>query len=364
MAAVNSGLKGFIGGFTDGRYGYFVPKSGTVARLDLLNFSQDGVTELALTAKDADLKGFYGGFTDGRYGYFVPNYPRDNVYGGKVARVDLQNFTLDGVNVLNLADKDADLIGFCGGFSDGRYAYFAPNTTGGDRIVGKVARVDVQNFTLGGVTVLDLTQADTNLIGFIGGFTDGHYGYFVPNYFGRGAFHGHVARVDLQNFTKDGVTALDLTQRDQDLKGFAGGFTDGRYGYFVPSALAPYAFNGKVARVDLQNFTTNGVSVLDLSTANQGLKGFVGGFTDGRYGYFVPWNDSSGTHGRVARVDLQSFTTGGVAWLDLSAADPDLKGFNGGFSDGRYGYFVPNYTGTKPSGKVARIQLFFGGGSP
>lgn len=67
--------------------------------------------------------------------------------------------------------------------------------------------------------------------------------------------------MDLQNFTTSGVTALDLTTVDPELRGFAGGFTDGRYGYFVP--LTNGAAFGKIARVDLQNFVTATVTVLD-----------------------------------------------------------------------------------------------------
>ena len=40
---------------------------------------------------DANLKGFNGGFTDGTYGYFVPN--SNGVYHGNVARVDLTDFS-------------------------------------------------------------------------------------------------------------------------------------------------------------------------------------------------------------------------------------------------------------------------------
>ncbi len=195
------------------------------------------------------------------------------------------------------------------------------NTSGSS---GKLARVDLQNFTTGGVTVLDLAAVDSDLKGFYGGFTDGRYGYFVPNY--NGIYSGKVARVDLQNFATGGVTVLDLAAVDSGLKGFEGGFTDGRYGYFVPCFNGTYS--GKVARVDLQNFTTGGVTVLDLAAVDSDLKGFAGGFTDGRYGYFVPYNNGSYS-GKVARVDLQNFTTGGVTLLDLAAVDSGLKGFYG-----------------------------------
>jgi len=89
---------------------------------------------------------------------------------------------------------------------------------------------------------------------------------------------------------------LDLTSTDADLKGFIGGFTDGRYGYFVPYNNG--AAFGKVARVDFTDFST--VSVLDLTLTDANLRGFIGGFTDGRYGYFVPYSSLS----KVARVDL------------------------------------------------------------
>jgi hypothetical protein len=54
--------------------------------------------------------------------------------------------------------------------------------------------------------ILDLTTANPDLSGFIGGFTDGYYGYFVPTH--NGAWSGLVARVDLSNFTASGVSTL------------------------------------------------------------------------------------------------------------------------------------------------------------
>ena len=310
---------------------------------------------LNLTSVDADLRGFAGGFTDGRYGYFVP-FSNGSVFG-KVARVDLHNFTTSGITVLDLTTVDSGLKGFSGGFTDGRYGYFVPylNTSAS----GKVARVDLQNFSIAGVTVLNLATVDSALAGFEGGFTDGRYGYFVP--YNNGSYFGKVARVDLQNFTVGGVTVLDLTTVDSGLKGFLSGFSDGRYAYFAPSTNGGGVYSGKVARVDLHNFTAGGVTVLDLTSVESSLKGFYGGFTDGRYGYFVPYY-SGAAHGKVARVDLQDFSTSGVEWIDLTSVDSALKGFQGGFTDGLYGYFVPFSTGS--SGKIARIQLFSGTSGP
>ncbi len=96
---------------------------------------------------------------------------------------------------------------------------------------------------------------------------------------------------------------------------------------------------------------------LNLESTDADLKGFFGGFTDGRYGYFVPYNNGA-YHGKIARVDLSNFST--VSVLDLTSTDADLKGFFGGFTDGRYGYFVPNHNGAY-FGKIARIEMFGGG---
>jgi len=98
-------------------------------------------------------------------------------------------------------------------------------------------------------------------------------------------------------------------------------------------------------------------SVLNLASTDADLKGFHGGFTDGRYGYFVPYNNGA-SFGKVARVDLNDFSS--VTVLNLASTDADLKGFVGGFTDGRYGYFVP-YNNGASFGKVARIPMFFGG---
>ena len=46
--------------------------------------------------------------------------------------------------------------------------------------------------------------------------------------------------------------------------------------------------------------------------------------------------------------------------LNLALTDADLKGFVGGFTDGRYGYFAPCNNGAY-FGKVARLYMNFGG---
>ena len=70
-----------------------------------------------------------------------------------------------------------------------------------------------------------------------------------------------------------------------------------------------------------------------------------------------PWSTyhNGAYHGKVARFDLATFSQ--VQALDLTATDPDLKGFQRGFASGSYGYFVPNYNGVTEFGKVARVGI-------
>jgi hypothetical protein len=297
-----------------------------------------------LATVDPDLIGFDGGFTDGRYAYLVPNKYEAS---GKVARVELQSFITSSVTILNLATVDADLHGFVHGFTDGRYGYFVPFVNYSFSPFGKVARVDLQNFTTSGVTVLDLTAVDTELKGFADGFTDGRYAYLVPS-FGINPI-GKIPRIDLQNFDPGGVTVLDLATIDANLKSLDSGFTDGRYAYFIGV--------GKVARVDLQNFVVGSVTILDLSLIEPNLRSFYS-VTDGHYGYLVP-SYGSPQPGKMVRFDLQNFASSGVTVLDLTTVNPGLNSFRGTFIAGQNVYLVPHlYLATSTThGNLVRVDL-------
>jgi hypothetical protein len=293
---------------------------------------------------------YIGGFTDGTSGYLVP-YGLNNIgdNSGTILKFNIDAFTTATTASLDLTTIDPNLKGFIGGFTDGRYGYLVPYVSGGSTRHGRLVRFDLQNFTTGGVTVLNLQSIDTTLAGFYGGFTDGRYGYVIPFYNASGP-SGRLVRVDLQNFTTGGVTVLNLAAVDPDLVAFYGGFTDGRYGYVFGTGYST-GENGKVARVDLANFTAGGVTVLDLAAINPALKSFSGGFQDGRYGYLVPYNNGA-FHGNLVRIDLADFSVSGVTVLNVATVDASLAGFNGGFTDGRYAWLVP-YNGTK----AARVDL-------
>ena len=90
--------------------------------------------------------------------------------------------------------------------------------------------------------------------------------------------------------------------------------------------------------------------MLDLARVNPSLKSFHGGFTDGVYGYLMPFKNDEGSHGNVARIELSRFRPSGVTSINLSEVSPNLKGFVGGFTDGAYGCAV------RPLSRASRGQ--------
>ncbi len=362
LTLTDPALKGFFGGFVAGAWGYLIPKenANVAAFGKVARFRLDNyatVQVLDLTLTDAALKGFSGGFTDGTWGYAVPNMYGIATYSGKVARFQLSDFST--VQVLDLTSTNAALKGFCGGFTDGTWGYVIPYNNGA--YFGKVARFRLDNFST--VQVLDLTSTDAALKGFSGGFTDGTWGYVIPYY--NGVYLGKMARFRLDDFST--VQVLDLTSTDAELKGFKGGFTDGTWGYVVPGYNTSL-YQSKVPRFRLDDFST--VQVLDIAAAARDptLRGFSGGFTDGVWGYLVPNNNLSYTYtlpgdegyvGKLVRFRLGDFSKTQV--LYLSAHNDALRAFDGGFSDGLYGYLVPRYNGNF-YGLVTRIDLRKHGG--
>jgi hypothetical protein len=195
----------------------------------------------------------------------------------------------------------------------------------------------VSDFSSSGVSYLNLADTNTNLKGFFDDFSDGTFAYFVP-YHNGDAHSGYVACVSLSDFSSSGVTYLNLADTNTNLKlGFYGGFTDGTFAYFVPSGMNAY---GYVARVSLSDFSSSGVSFLNLADTNTNLKGFYGGFTDGNFGYFVPSHNGVAFSGYAARVSLSDFSSSGVTYLKLADTNTNLINFAGGFTNGTFGYFV------------------------
>ena len=90
---------------------------------------------------------------------------------------------------------------------------------------------------------------------------------------------------------------------------------------------------GRLSRLEVYDlWHVSAVNKLDLTVTNSALKGFNGGFTSGDYGYLVPYGTSGAYFGKVVRFDLTTFSQ--VAVLDLTTTDSALKGFHGGFPSG------------------------------
>ncbi|OWZ21335.1 hypothetical protein PHMEG_0004142 [Phytophthora megakarya] len=242
LTTINSRYVGFSSAFTcdeltQNLREFPVSNSGLVVRIDLRTFSVNA--SLDLTTFHPDLCGFSGAVLVTHFAYFVPymrvNEPDSvevNPYSGLMARLDLHDFT--SVQYLNLTAVNNGLRGFMRGFAYRQYVFLVPHRSRftkpkGSTQSGKVARIDTNNFSPSGVSYLDLTTtlrsqvpdfADVNLRGFHGGFVSGKYGFFVP-YFNGATFSGKVCRINLDKFEE--VQALDLTQLDNRLRGYADG---------------------------------------------------------------------------------------------------------------------------------------------
>ncbi|KAJ8608268.1 hypothetical protein CTAYLR_007265 [Chrysophaeum taylorii] len=242
---------------------------GKLVRLRLANFSNASacVDVLDLTLVDSDLRGFAGGVVIGRYGLLAPYKNRnEDGFFGKLVRVDLEAFAVDGVlDLTRYAARSTTseiggsaMRGFVGAVAWGKYAVLVPHRHG-DRASDKnmrshsgvAVRVDMTDFTLSGVRALDVASTirqqvpsvqDNELRGFLFGFCMGDYVYLVPH-FARD-FYGKLVRIDMRDFdtlaelqetssstddldqidTFTGVQYVDLEREDRDLVGFAGGF--------------------------------------------------------------------------------------------------------------------------------------------
>jgi hypothetical protein len=136
--------------------------------------------------------------------------------------------------------------------------------------------------------------------------------------------------------------------------GFHAAAFDGRYIYFIPWNEAP----GLVARYDTQGSFTAASSwaTYYADSTDAGAFGFFGATFDGRFLYLVPERN-----GIVTRYDSQGSFTAGSSWstFDATSVNAGASGFFGAVFDGRYVYLVPNYNGHS-DGIIARYDTSAG----
>jgi len=350
MAAVESDLTwGFEKGFIAGNYAYFftgnlddTDPQGKIVRVDLNNFTPAGA---AVFPKQYP-NGHFNSFTDGKNGFFIGQVPTNS----EAYKLDLSNFSASGLTVLELYKLNPDLIYGWGVFTDGHYAYFTSGIS-----APKLWRVDIQNFDLEHIEMVDSI--------YFGGCVIDHYGYLAPDIFSN-PDSTSIARVDLQNFTSSGFTILDLG---------VGVPTDVNFGWWCNANyyyIAPWN-SPNLLRFDTSDFTAKGMTNFNPSSPKHSVGyGYYSAFSDGHYAYLLPQDSSShdagsffGT-GLVARVDLTNFTSSGVTWLDLTKIDPNWNNFIDGMADSHYIYLEPGdytYPGSTGNADVVRISLDYAG---
>lgn len=210
----------------------------------------------------------------------------------------------------------------------------------------------------------DLTSLFPGAKGFAGAVFDGRYLYLMPN--NNGTPDGVAARFDTQGgFGASGSwETFDIGTISSTAKGYVGGAFDGRYVYYVPYNNGTY--HGNIARFDTHGTfgSPSAWTTFDLTTVDPGAKGYIGATFDGRYIYLGPHYNGA-YHGKTVRYDTQAEFTMASSWelFDMATANAGAVGYLGIAFDGRYVYYSPyanNTTGQH--GLIARYDTKAAGG--
>jgi hypothetical protein len=134
--------------------------------------------------------------------------------------------------------------------------------------------------------------------------------------------------------------------------------------YFAPFADTPTTVHGEVLRCDTTEdfLEVSAWAAFNPSTHNIGYNatGYNDAVFDGRYVYFVPFYNSTGSHGEALRYDTSTAFDEPLSW---DAYDPGANGvgitpdgYKSGVFDGRYVYFAPSHTNEGYHGEVLRYD--------
>ncbi|UCE61265.1 MAG: IPTL-CTERM sorting domain-containing protein [Phycisphaerales bacterium] len=250
-----------------------------------------------------------------------------------------------------------DPDGYDGIVFDGRYVYFSPGFNGTEHH-GEVLRYDTEgDFDHApSWTAYDPGAHGVGLIarGYRGLAFDGRYIYFAPFAYSAGTVHGEVLRCDTTGEFSDLSSWAAYNPSSHDIGYNATGYNDavfdGRYVYFVPFYNST-GTHGEVLRYDtLATFDTPSAwnaydpGANDVGNTPDGYKSAV---FDGRYVYFAPSHTSAGYHGEVLRYDTERDFSEAPSWATYDPGEHDVGMDPGGFAtivfDGRYVYFGPGF---------------------
>lgn len=166
------------------------------AQLELL---KQEIRSIDFSLINEPLRGFSDAVRAGRYAYISPLNNNDRTFTSNLVRIYLgndnigteidHNLAANGnlrsmINVLDLSRVSTELKGFSSIFSAGKYIFLVPfrnkyEPKNGQRGHGNVVRIDMNNFSIEGIEFLDLASttrsqipsfADINLRGFSTGF--------------------------------------------------------------------------------------------------------------------------------------------------------------------------------------------------
>ena len=351
----------FSGAVSDGHYLYCVPQratsgySGVVLRYDLTaSFTLPGSwTTFDIASVSAAAKGFSGGAFDGRYIYFAPdaaaaNHGNMTRYDTTLPVSDAASWEIYDVYAAGLAAGAGELRGYDGAIFDGRYVYYAPQSSESapssirTTFMGRVLRFDTQApfSSWASWTVFDTTQLDVGALGYTGGIFDGRYLFLVPN------ATAVAARYDTTLPFSDTTSwsTFSLAAVHPSAAGFFGGTYDGRFLYFMPNHLVGVSQESSITvRYDTTHAFANATSwtALDLLNVEPSLgRGFVTGVFDGRYVYYSPF------YGGVVlrfdpRGDFANADSGAWSRFATTSLQANAHDFGSSLWDGHYVYFVP-----------------------
>ncbi len=280
---------------------------------------------------------YFGAVFDGRYVYFAPQHYQDRTAHGIVLRYDTH---ADFKDPASYAAYDAgrtdglNTQGYYGAACDGRYVYFVPRQ---DSVSyhSRVLRYDTHGDFKAASSweAYDVGERQSHQ----GAAFDGRYLYFSPGFHGdprrEDQFSTRMIRFDTQAGFKDPASwrVFDASAATgQALGCFDGAAFDGRYIYFAPLNA------GRALRHDTRGDFGDPAS---WQSFEAGLQMCVGIVFDGTYLYYVPY-----AHSTVVRFDTRGGFTDLANWSRYEAAGTDglnTGGFDGGFFDGRFVYFVP-----------------------
>jgi len=283
------------------------------------------------TTSGLDTSGFLGAVFDGRYVYFSPQHDKTRRHG-KALRYDTHGDFHDGKSWLGYDASNTsglDARGYYGAVYDGRYIYYVPRYDGRN-LHSRALRYDTRKpFDDCGSWLAYDVGLDSS---YQSAAFDGRYIYFSP-----GARKSTlVLRYDILGafMDKSSWTTFDAAGIGGLMIGdFDGAAFDGRYIYFAPLGHGiPLRYDTTREFIDKSGWEAFDATALGMHLC-------VGSVFDGRYVYFCSYNK----HGLV-RFDTRGDFKDAKSWSKYDAkltAGVRWAGYDGGFFDGRYVYFIP-----------------------